>query len=62
MSEAKEERVFYMTAANGMSVRVPESKLESWLKGQEEIRNGTYKRDEQAIDEIMLSIFGETGR
>ena len=40
-SQPKEvERVFYMEAANGMTVRVPESKLDSWMEAQERIKNG----------------------
>ena len=29
-----------MEAANGMTVRVPESKLDSWMEAQERIKNG----------------------
>lgn len=33
------ETVYYMEAANGMTVRVPESKLEAWQAEQDRIRN-----------------------
>lgn len=33
-----EETVYYMEAANGMTVRVPESQLEAWTARQEELR------------------------
>jgi len=56
------ETVFYLEAANGMMVRVPASKLESWQKAQEEVRNGTFKTNEEMLDEYMLSVYGETGR
>lgn len=49
----KNEAYFYLEAANGMMVRVPESKLESWQKAQDEIRNGTYKADPEEIQRIM---------
>ena len=52
------EAVFLMKAANGMRVRVPESKLESWQKAQDEIRAGQYKASEQEIEQIAS--FGST--
>ncbi|MDY3752009.1 hypothetical protein [Christensenella minuta] len=44
-----EERQFYMTAEDGSMVRVPESKLEDWIKaqGQEDIQAS--RTDEELI-------------
>lgn len=33
-----DEPVFYMEAANGLTVRVPQSKLDAWQKRQNEIK------------------------
>ena len=49
----REETYFLMEAANGMLVNVPESKLESWQRAQDEIRNGTYKVKEEEIQQMM---------
>lgn len=38
-SKPKEEPIYYMEAASGMTVRVPESKLEAWQAEQDRIRN-----------------------
>lgn len=48
-----QEAYFYLKAANGMMVRVPESKLESWQRAQDEIRNGTYRVNEDETRQIM---------
>ena len=32
------ENVYYLEAANGMTVRVPESKVAAWKKRQDELR------------------------
>lgn len=47
------EAVFLMRAANGLQVRVPESKLESWQKAQDEIRAGKYRPSERQVAEMM---------
>ena len=35
-----EKRYLYVKAANGMTARVPEEKLESWKEAQEKLRRG----------------------
>lgn len=40
-------KVFYLEAANGMMVRVPEEKYASWKKAQDEIRAGKRGADPQ---------------
>lgn len=57
------ERVFYMEAANGMTVRVPESKLDSWMEAQERIKNGERspeltEQEKKARDMILKKIYG----
>ena len=49
VSTHSEERQFYMTAEDGSMVRVPESKLEDWIKaqGQEDIQAS--RTDEELI-------------
>ena len=44
-----EERQFYMTAEDGSMVRVPESRMEDWIKaqGQEDIQAS--RTDEELI-------------
>lgn len=34
----EQEPIYYMEAANGLTVRVPQSKLKAWQKRQDEIR------------------------
>ena len=36
---------YYLKAANGMTVRVPEDKVVQWQKAQDEIKAGTRKPD-----------------
>ena len=36
----EQETVYYLEAANGMTVRVPQSKLESWQAEQDKQRRG----------------------
>ena len=47
-----------LEAENGMMVDVPEDRLESWEQGQEAVRNGTYKVDEQLRDKIVSMLYG----
>lgn len=56
MDSRPKENVYYLEAANGMMVRVPESKLDAWLKGQEEVRQGRYKPSQQRIDSLRSQI------
>ena len=57
VSTHSEERQFYMTAEDGSMVRVPESKLEDWIKaqGQEDIQAS--KTDEELIM-MFIDILG----
>ena len=52
------EMVYAVEAANGMLVWVPQSRLADWLKGQEEIRRGTYKAQPQEIETLLSAIRG----
>lgn len=56
----KQERQTHLLleAENGMMVDVPEDRLESWEQGQEAVRNGTYKVDEQLRDKIVSMLYG----
>lgn len=59
----EEERVFYMEAANGMTVRVPESKLDSWIEAQERIKNGEKspeltEQEKKVRDMVLERIYG----
>ena len=40
-------KFIYATAANGMTVRIPEEQFEAWQKTQDEIRAGTYQETEE---------------
>lgn len=57
------ENVYYMEAANGMTVRVPESKLEAWQAEQERIRNDPKsseltEQEKQFKERILREIYG----
>lgn len=57
------ERVFYMEAANGMTVRVPESKLDSWMEAQERRKNGESspeltEQEKKLKEAILERIYG----
>ena len=59
-----EETYYYMEAANGMTVRVPESKLEEWTAQQEAISNGTAapkltEVKERLVDSIVRDLYGD---
>ena len=54
----EKEIIYYLEAANGMTVRVPQSKLESWKKRQYEIRaemeaGRTPQPDPQRVNELL---------
>lgn len=50
----------YARAANGMLVRIPADKYQSWKKAQDEIRAGTYKPDSQIVERLTTLMRGET--
>ena len=56
------EQVYYMEAANGMTVRVPESRLEAWQAEQERQRKGIglqlTESERQMKEELLARIFG----
>lgn len=56
------EQVYYMEAANGMTVRVPASRLEGWQAEQDKIRNGEVQgltaSERRSIDRILNRIYG----
>ena len=54
----KQEKAYYMKAANGLVVRIPESRLESWKKGQDELRAGK-KAPEQSVKKLTSRISSE---
>ena len=54
----KQEKAYYMKAANGLVVRIPESRLESWKKAQDEIRAGK-KAPEQSVKKLTSIISSE---
>lgn len=62
----QEETVYYMEAANGMTVRVPESKLEVWQAEQDRIRNNPdtaklTEKEQMLVDAIVRDIYGSKG-
>lgn len=56
------ETVYYLEAANGMTVRVPESKLEAWQAEQDKLRQGIKRErtpaEQKFIDDILTRIYG----
>ena len=56
------EQVYYMEAANGMTVRVPESRLEAWQAEQDRQRSGVglqlTESEKQMKEELLAKIFG----
>ena len=61
-STSQEETAYYLEAANGMTVRVPESKLEAWQAEQDRQRKGIglelTEREKQFVDQILERIYG----
>lgn len=58
-----DETCYYMEAANGMTVRVPESRLEAWQTEQDRIRNNPdaaklTETEKQLVDAIVRDIYG----
>ena len=58
----KQEPMYLMEAANGMLVRVPESRLEAWEAEQDKQRRGEnlqlMKSERESIDRILNAIYG----
>ena len=58
------EAIYYTEAANGMTVRVPENKIDEWLEQQEAIRNGTSspqltEAEQRLVDSIVQDLYGD---
>ena len=58
-----DETYYYMDAANGMTVRVPESRLEVWQSEQDRIKENIEtskltETEEQLVDAIVRNIYG----
>lgn len=62
LSNPVAEEILYMEAANGMIVRVPASRLETWEAEQDKIRNGEApeltEAEQRSIDRILDRIYG----
>ena len=59
-STSQEEQVFLMEAQNGMLVRVPQSKLESWQAAQEDgvTDKPLSQAERRLIDSLVQRTFG----
>lgn len=60
----KQEAIYYTEAANGMTVRVPESKLESWQAEQDRLRNDPAsteltEKEKKLRDAILHELYGK---
>ena len=57
------EQVYYMEAANGMTVRVPASRLEAWEAEQDKIRRGESSEQREygkkLVEGILSRIYGQ---
>lgn len=49
---AEEKQYIYAEAANGLTVRIPADRYDSWKKTQDSTRAGTYKRDPQMLEQL----------
>lgn len=63
VADEKEETFYYMEAANGMTVRVPESRLETWQAEQNRIRENPESRkltekEQLLVEMIVQGIYG----
>lgn len=59
----EEEPVYYLEAANGMTVRVPESRLEAWEAAQKQQRQQKGSRErsttqKRLIESIVSAVYG----
>ena len=57
-STSQTEPVFLMEAQNGMLVRVPQSKLESWQAAQTSGSPGLTAAEQRLRDRIMQDLYG----
>lgn len=63
-AKPKQEPIYYMEAANGMTVPVPESKLEAWLAEQDRIKNDPAaaeltEAEKKLRDAILHDLYGK---
>ena len=60
-SSSDREPTYLMEAANGMTVRVPESKLDEWIKAQKELMESHTRSasDKKMHDDIVREFFGD---
>ena len=63
-AKPKQEPIYYMDASNGMTVRVPESKLEAWLVEQDRIKNvpaaaELTEAEKKLRDAILHDLYGK---
>lgn len=63
VADEEEETFYFMEAANGMTVRVPESRLEAWQAEQNRIRENPESRkltekEQLLVDMIVQDIYG----
>ncbi len=57
----EQERILYVEDEEGFTVRVPESKLEAWQRGQQEVKRGEYKPTQREA-ELLLSALERLAR
>ena len=63
-AKPKQETIYYMEAANGMVVPVPESKLEAWQAEQDRIKNDPAaaeltEAEKKLCDAILHDLYGK---
>ncbi len=61
--EQNQETYLYVEAANGMTVRVPESELEAWQRGQEKLKNKdpeATKAVNDLVERLRKRVYGDS--
>ena len=48
-----EQNFVYLESADGELVRVPEDRVEQYLKAQEDVRTGRFKTSEEEIEQML---------
>ena len=58
MEKPEDKNYVYAEAFNGMTVRVPEDKLDEWSQHQDDLKTGKAKPDKEWEDEVVRYILG----
>ena len=47
------EKIVYLETEDGELVRLPESRVDAWIKAQEDVRTGKFRTSEEEAEQMM---------